>query len=191
MNNNNLKGSWYLPDGDSFKEIKVIEVEGDIARAVGLNVPISELGTKYKRKEDLTDNPFASPIGLPKELVADDFVGQQPQSTAVFQESTEIAHSHNMSASSIAGSPEEEMLKAAIKLTKEKSTETLKLNVELSFDAAAIAKLLQNFEISSTIARNVLTPIIKADIEKAVSSQVVNNIINSMIITEESAESAE
>lgn len=185
---NHLLGFWYYADtAESFKEINVAEIssDGTVAHAIGCNVAVSELGTKYKRKDELTSSPYAAVnLDMPKELVSEDDV-TEAVTEAVSQPLTTQPNIHTskpiVSTNHVVGSPEEEMLKAALKLTKVNSVETVSIDVHLSFDKEAIAQLIASFDISTISAKSILGPVVKADIEKAISSILIDRIVKSIV----------
>ena len=186
---NHLLGFWYYADtAESFKEINVVQIsnDGTVAHAIGGNIAVSELGTKYKRKDELTSSPYAAVnLDMPKELVSEEAVTESVAQETFSQPLTAHSNVHTskpiVTTNHVVGSPEEEMLKAALKLTKVNSTETVTIDVPLSFDKEAIARLITSFDISKASAKAILGPVVKSDIEKAISSVLIDRIVKSIV----------
>ena len=196
---NHLLGFWYYADtAESFKEINVVQIsnDGTVAHAIGGNISASELGTKYKRKDDLTSSPYAAVnLDMPKELVSEEAIAENAEQETFSQALPVHSNVHTskpiVTTNHVVGSPEEEMLKAALKLTKVNSTETVTIDVQLSFDKEAIARLITSFDISKTSAKAILGPVVKSDIEKAISSVLIDRIVNSIVGPEENVAQAD
>jgi len=178
-----LTGSWYLKqDEDSYKEVKVIEIIGDVAKAIGCDIPVSQLGTKYVRKEAIAPNPWAA-VQLEGLLPEDthsktetvaETVSEQPQrqvTATVTQQTQSIL---------VGNSPEENMLIAALKLSKQATVETITVDVQLSFDKNAIAELIKNFDIDKSVAKRILTEQVNKDVIASTSAKVVDSIVNTI-----------
>lgn len=193
MQNNKYLGNWVVENGDGFETFNVIEIDGQIARAVNKNIPLSELGTKYKRPDEVMPNPFLNTkVGMPEITRKPDPVINKMESQEIsvdpLSEATSLVQ-HSKPAQTPTPTPEkiklelqdpeEQLILNAIQLSKSSSTLKLNLNVELSFDFDKIKFIAESMEIDGSKVVNAMLNYLGKDTEyifNAVKADLSNRL---------------
>lgn len=204
MSSRDLKGKWFKPDpknpGD-FISIDVIEVTGEIARAIGKNIPIDELIKNWLPASEMAPDPFKIPGKSLKDVVPQDVIdpkklgaidNEQLIDDVLETQSKPIAQNivgdffdqHSGPKSSfepkldeaISVNPEFNFIKNAIKLSKAESKVSLAITHVFNCDISKLKLISNSMDIDPAITASALMSDIRSNPEsffKAIEEAIV------------------
>lgn len=167
-------GSWLTHNGKTgsdagYTQVNIIEFSDGFARTVGTNIPIEEFEANYKRADEISVGPWdnLNASSLSKELMIDQdlIVPQTEQSSNSNIEQRTSANTHAplnvVHTQEINESPEQQLIRNAIKLSKKTSDVSLNVDYTIPFDISKIKTVMSTMEIESDVIVDVLISHIK------------------------------
>jgi hypothetical protein len=181
-------GKWVIETEDGFETINVLEIDGSVARAVNKNIPLSELGTKYKRPEQIMPNPFTDvKVNMPGLVNKTD--PKPSEETEIKEDNTvdngfeslgkSVEVKQPLQASIKLQDPESQLIQSAIEIGNGTSELTIESILHLNFDFNKIKIIVDSMGIDKDKAAEIIFESIKNDqdlIFESIKSSIIRNL---------------